>query len=402
MLVKEYRIPTPLTVKEYQVAQLYMIAKKSREESQGAGNGLEILVNEPYYNGPGGKGQYTYKVYHIDSHVPGWIRPFIPTSALTVKEEAWNAYPYTKTRYTCPFLERFSLDIETKYFDDAGDQKNVFNLSPSELESREIDVIDMVKDQLYGNEYKEEEDPKLYVSKHTGRGPLSDTWVREYREAPKTDGRAIMCVYKLCRVEFGYWGIQGRIERYIHDVALRRTLLRAHKQVWAWQDEWLGMTIEDIRSVEKETQLYLARTMSIANRQNSLEQEFHDCCQSQNEKAESCDINLVSSNNPSKSLDKPCNLIKQKTDDRLSFDYKNTAKHLTEDFSEEKQITERLSQEVDVLEINRKDCEGICSQNGLDLSEYSAEHCLSTVESKRKKDSYPNSNEEFFDAEGSW
>ena len=34
MLTKEYRIPLPMTVEEYRIAQLYMIAKKSREESE--------------------------------------------------------------------------------------------------------------------------------------------------------------------------------------------------------------------------------------------------------------------------------------------------------------------------------------------------------------------------------
>ena len=37
MLIKEYRIPLPLTVDEYKIAQLYMIAKKSRQESKGTG-----------------------------------------------------------------------------------------------------------------------------------------------------------------------------------------------------------------------------------------------------------------------------------------------------------------------------------------------------------------------------
>ena len=30
-------------------------------------------------------------------------------------------------------------------------------------------------------------------------------------------------------------------------------MLRAHKQAWAWQDEWIGLTIEDIRKIEEET-----------------------------------------------------------------------------------------------------------------------------------------------------
>lgn len=62
----------------------------------------------------------------------------LPKSALSVEEEAWNAYPYTKTRYTCPFVEKFSLEIETKYFPDNGYQENVFQLSGSELRNRVV------------------------------------------------------------------------------------------------------------------------------------------------------------------------------------------------------------------------------------------------------------------------
>ena len=38
-------------------------------------------------------------------------------------------------------------------------------------------------------------------------------------------------------------------------------MLRAHRQAWAWQDEWVGLTIEDIRNLEKETQLILRRKL---------------------------------------------------------------------------------------------------------------------------------------------
>lgn len=33
--------------------------------------------------------------------------------------------------------------------------------------------------------------------------------------------------------------------------------MRAHRQAWAWQDEWHGLTMEDIRNFERETQLLL-------------------------------------------------------------------------------------------------------------------------------------------------
>ncbi|XP_062814692.1 membrane-associated phosphatidylinositol transfer protein 2 isoform X5 [Anolis carolinensis] len=260
MLIKEYRIPLPMSVEEYRIAQLYMIQKKSREETCGEGSGVEILENRPYTDGPGGNGQYTHKVYHIGMHIPSWFRSILPKAALRVEEESWNAYPYTRTRYTCPFVEKFSIDIETYYIADSGEQANVFNLSPAEKRQTILDPIDIVKDAIPPHEYKSEEDPKLYKSVKTTRGPLSEEWIKEHKN---NSGRSpIMCAYKLCKVEFRYWGMQSKIERFIHDVGLRKVMVRAHRQAWCWQDEWYGLTIEDIRQLEKEAQLMLAQKMA--------------------------------------------------------------------------------------------------------------------------------------------
>ncbi|XP_035714341.1 protein retinal degeneration B isoform X2 [Folsomia candida] len=284
MLIKEYRIPLPLTVEEYRIAQLYMIAKKSRDESKGVGNGVEILLNEPYEDGPGpaGTGQYTRKMYHVGSHLPGWFKSLLPKSALTVEEEAWNAYPYTKTRYTCPFVQRFSLEIETYYCADAGHQDNVFGVSESDVRNPIVDLIDVVKDQLHGTDYVKEEDPKFYRSQKTSRGPLDDNWIDDYwqecqgKNMPLSSGKAIMCAYKLCRVEFHYWGMQSKIEKFIHDYGLRRIMLRAHRQAWAWQDEWYGMTMSDIRELERQTQEALRKKMANSRRDAGEEDDGED------------------------------------------------------------------------------------------------------------------------------
>ncbi|XP_068253788.1 membrane-associated phosphatidylinositol transfer protein 1 isoform X2 [Nyctibius grandis] len=256
MLIKEYHILLPMSLEEYQVAQLYMIQKKSREESSGEGSGVEILANRPYSDGPGGSGQYTHKIYHVGSHIPSWFRALLPKAALQVEEESWNAYPYTRTRYTCPFVEKFSIEIETYYRPDAGQQTNIFNLSAAEKRQRILDTIDIVRDPISPGEYKPEEDPKLYHSAKTGRGPLGDDWLEVAAGGP------LMCAYKLCKVEFRYWGMQSKIEQFIHDVGLRKVMLRAHRQAWCWQDEWTDLTMEDIRQLEEETARMLAQKMA--------------------------------------------------------------------------------------------------------------------------------------------
>lgn len=73
-----------------------------------------------------------------------------------------------------------------------------------------------MKDYIPPHEYLAEEDPKLYQSLKTRRGPLSDDWIEEIQQDPAP--AAVMCAYKLCKVEFRYWGMQSKIERFIHDV----------------------------------------------------------------------------------------------------------------------------------------------------------------------------------------
>lgn len=55
-------------------------------------------------------------------------------------------------------------------------------------------------------------------------------------------------------------------------------MLRAHRQAWAWQDEWIGLNMDDIRALEKETQELLAKKMarndSIAGNRNSFMESF--------------------------------------------------------------------------------------------------------------------------------
>lgn len=45
-------------------------------------------------------------------------------------------FKYTKTQYRNQLFKKFSIDIETKFLSDLGDQENVFKLNKSELSNR--------------------------------------------------------------------------------------------------------------------------------------------------------------------------------------------------------------------------------------------------------------------------
>jgi hypothetical protein len=251
MLIKEFRITLPMTVEEYQVAQLYSVAEASKNET-GGGEGVEVQKNEPYddvplLNGKFNKGQYTYKIYHLASKVPQFVRMCAPKGSLEIHEEAWNAYPYCKTVLTNPgyMKENFIIKVETYHIADRGETDNAHELPPEKLKQREVIHIDIANDKVAASDYKPTEDPKTFKSEKTGRGPLDKAnWRKEVDP--------VMTCYKLVTIEFKWFGLQTKVESFISSTE-RRLFLNFHRQVFCWTDKWHGMTMADIRALEDKT-----------------------------------------------------------------------------------------------------------------------------------------------------
>nr|XP_023412022.1 phosphatidylinositol transfer protein alpha isoform isoform X2 [Loxodonta africana] len=216
VLLKEYRVILPVSVDEYQVGQLYSVAEASKNET-GGGEGVEVLVNEPYEK-DGEKGQYTHKIYHLQSKVPTFVRMLAPEGALNIHEKAWNAYPYCRTVITNEYMkEDFLIKIETWHKPDIGTLENVHKLEPEtwkHVEAVYIDIAD--RSQVLSKDYKAEEDPAKFKSIKTGRGPLGPNWKQE-----------------------------------------KRLFTNFHRQLFCWLDKWVDLTMDDIRRMEEETKRQL-------------------------------------------------------------------------------------------------------------------------------------------------
>ncbi|XP_040575189.1 phosphatidylinositol transfer protein beta isoform [Lepeophtheirus salmonis] len=251
VVIKEYRVTMPMSVDEYQVAQLFAVAEVSKNET-GGGEGVEVRKNEPYkgdplFNGEFSEGQYTYKVYHLASRVPAYIRAIAPKGSLEVHEEAWNVYPYCRTILTNPeyMKDNFYIKVETYHLPDRGDSENAHKLSSEQLKSREVVPVDIAFDTVLPDDYKESEDPKKFKSVKTGRGPLvAKDWNKNVDP--------VMTCYKLVTVHFKWWGLQTRVENFIQST-LKRLFTNMHRQVFCWTDKWHGMTMESIRALEDKT-----------------------------------------------------------------------------------------------------------------------------------------------------
>nr|VZI39340.1 unnamed protein product [Spirometra erinaceieuropaei] len=256
MLITEYRVILPLTVEEYQVAQLYAVAEASKEQT-GGGDGVEVLVNEPFtetvhppesplLDGSYTTGQFTHKIYHMATKLPTLVSKILPTSLMTFTELAWNAYPYCRTILANDYMKKdFEIKIESLH---SSNLNLAHNLPQDLLAQRKIVYVDISsRAGLGANDCKPNEEPTTYVSVKTGRGPLPEgRWWEKEHNCP------VMCAYKLVTCRFQWWGLQTQVENLIQRQE-NRIFTIFHRQLFCWTDRWYGLTMEDIRRLEEKT-----------------------------------------------------------------------------------------------------------------------------------------------------
>jgi hypothetical protein len=66
----------------------------------------------------------------------------------------------------------------------------------------------------------------------------------------------VMCAYKLVTVEFKWFGLQTRVEKFIQQ-SERRLFTKFHRQLFCWLDKWYGLTMADIRRIEEQVKAEL-------------------------------------------------------------------------------------------------------------------------------------------------
>jgi hypothetical protein len=262
MTTVEYRFPLPLSLKEYYRANIYFTLRMSREQTS-KGEGIEFLENSPYTDDKG-PGFYTHKVVHLEKRLPGWVRAFLPASALRIEEKSWKQFPFSRTVYSTPlFGDNLLVEVKSIYKEDRGTSENALGLSEEELKKRKVELIDIAKCERDPRKYRPEEDPKTFKSKKTGRGPLTDPdWIQ------KTN--PIVCAYKHVTVDWKYsWLMKSRIENFVHNRFFKDILTQSHLKAFCWIDEWWDMTTQDLSRYERETKEFLEK--EIKNKQNAVE-----------------------------------------------------------------------------------------------------------------------------------
>jgi hypothetical protein len=260
MKITEYRIILPTAVAAYRIGNLYMVAKRTRE-TRGGGEGIEILVNEPYEKPDGERGQYTHKVLHFKSRIPSFIRWMIPDKYLHVEEKSHNGYPHYHTVYECAGMgDSLYCLVESQHLEydkEAGCPDNVLGLSDEDIAIRQVVYLDIV------NGLPKPDKPEWnldgFVCPEAGiEQPLSagsgkrDTtkppeWVQQY-------SGPLMIAVKMAKLNFRWRGLQTAVESYAMSNAFWNIFLESNRVVMAAIKEWHTMTLDDIRGMEAQVQ----------------------------------------------------------------------------------------------------------------------------------------------------
>eukprot|EP01122_Echinamoeba_exundans_P013900 TRINITY_DN6156_c0_g1_i2.p1 TRINITY_DN6156_c0_g1~~TRINITY_DN6156_c0_g1_i2.p1 ORF type:complete len:385 (-),score=103.69 TRINITY_DN6156_c0_g1_i2:15-1169(-) len=247
-IVKEFRIPMPINIKDYRRGQRYSVARTNNEATKGK-DGIELVEAKPWTDPTTGvQGYYTRKIYHLEGYLPGWIRAIMPSSATKLHEESWDAFPKSKTVLTSPFLgSKLEFVIESNHIDgDKGEQENAVGLSDEVLKVRKVQLLNIAKDKLTDKAMAADplQDPTKVRSEKADFGPLPVDWLEN------TPASKCMCSYKVVTIKVAWWGLQTKAENWLIGTE-EQIFLRFHKQLICWMDEWYNLSLEDVLAKER-------------------------------------------------------------------------------------------------------------------------------------------------------
>ena len=84
----------------------------------------EVLVHLLYLSDKKSKKFLFNNLIHFLSKLPTWAQSFVP-NIFYIEEKSRNFFPYTETEYSCSFLPKFSISVQTRYENNTGDTENV-------------------------------------------------------------------------------------------------------------------------------------------------------------------------------------------------------------------------------------------------------------------------------------
>lgn len=256
MKIYEYRVIVPVNIEKYHIGHRYMNLEYVKDES-GNGEGIELVKNEKYTKG-NESGQYTYKIFHVKSKIPSFIRWAIPDKYLHFHEESWNAFPHYYTVDFIPAMgDNFLLHVESQHIPYKSDMEfpeNALNLPKEDLEKRKIYYCDIVDGLPHDKKLDLEgfSCPEANITKLTGKsGSFKHDQVPEWTKNYKGD---MICCIKVVKFHFHWGGLQKSVESMLTKKSYPKIFTESHRKLISTAKDWYHLTEDDILRLETEAQ----------------------------------------------------------------------------------------------------------------------------------------------------
>lgn len=185
------------------------------------------------------------KIFHLKSKLPRFVAILMPDSMTDIIEYSWNAFPRYRTElHNAFFGEKVFLCVETMHVNDRATTENAIGMDARRLSCRKVETLDIARETKEVPMESVEENPTVFKSSKTGRGPLVQNFAASC--VP------VMTCYKVVTVQFKIFPVQSRVESWALSYS-RNTFIKYHRKLFCWMDEWFGLTIDDIRKIENDT-----------------------------------------------------------------------------------------------------------------------------------------------------
>eukprot|EP00915_Cephaloidophora_sp_WS-2016_P005867 GHVH01007749.1.p1 GENE.GHVH01007749.1~~GHVH01007749.1.p1 ORF type:complete len:785 (+),score=101.37 GHVH01007749.1:34-2388(+) len=254
MRIIEFRIPLPIGIHEYAIAQLYNVAQRTIEDqiraiTEQCSDSCQFLKNEPFTSPDGVNGQYSEKILSLGGRFPKWIANLLDPEYFTIIEDSWNSYPTFKTKYRSNFIKKFTVEFHTDHLPgfEVPPGRVVKSVDEALDGDREIIFLDIVSDPTPCAVI----DLKKLISLRKNWHGIPIDWMSDIKFDKLTAVKVFIVDLPMLPSI-----VQGRVENFVVN-AMKGELVNFHRKIISSVDQWSGFELDQIRILEKSSAMWL-------------------------------------------------------------------------------------------------------------------------------------------------
>ncbi|EAY17157.1 Phosphatidylinositol transfer protein [Trichomonas vaginalis G3] len=255
MRIIEWRVIVPMTVQQYQIAQIYAVAKKTLEDSNDK-EGIERTSSEMRkYNEK--DALYSQYIYSFANKLPSALRWVLPNTLSTLVEDCYDQFPYQHSHFVLKDNEKtLNMTVTTVVSEFQNNEENLIKndaelYTKEELAKREIHYIDIVNwpTEEEGVKVGEFECPQANIEKlpkaTVNNKDTLPEWVKEYK-GPMVIAR------KIIRINIDIFAIGGPTEEFIGKQFMPNIYANSHQRMVLTAPSWFDIDLKKAREYESD------------------------------------------------------------------------------------------------------------------------------------------------------